>query len=69
MIFTEAKLKGAFIVEPEKMEDDRGFLLGVGIAGIRSTRLRLGLAHHVISFSKQKGDLLGVPSLPYAETK
>ncbi len=25
MIFTETKLKGAFIIEPEKLEDERGF--------------------------------------------
>jgi dTDP-4-dehydrorhamnose 3,5-epimerase len=25
MIFTETKLKGAFIIQPEKMKDDRGF--------------------------------------------
>jgi dTDP-4-dehydrorhamnose 3,5-epimerase len=25
MIFTETKLKGAFIVEPERLEDERGF--------------------------------------------
>ena len=25
MIFTETKLQGAFIIEPEKKEDERGF--------------------------------------------
>ena len=25
MIFTETKLKGAFVIEPEKLEDERGF--------------------------------------------
>ncbi len=26
MIFTETELKGAFVIEPEKKEDERGFL-------------------------------------------
>ena len=25
MIFTETKLKGAFVIEPERLEDERGF--------------------------------------------
>ena len=72
MIFTETKLKGAFILEPDRLEDDRGFFA-------RSWCQREFAAHSLnprlvqcsISFSKKKGTLRGMhyQLSPYAETK
>jgi dTDP-4-dehydrorhamnose 3,5-epimerase len=72
MIFTEAKLKGAFIVEPEKMEDDRGFFARSWCTReFESHGLSPRLAQCSISFNKQKGTLRGMhyQVLPYAEAK
>ena len=72
MIFTETKLKGAFILEPDRLEDDRGFFA-------RSWCQREFAAHSLnprlvqcsISFSKKKSTLRGMhyQLSPYAETK
>lgn len=61
MIFTETKLKGAFIVEPERFTDDRGFFA-------RSWSEREFAAHGInapvvecnISFNRRKGTLRGM---------
>jgi dTDP-4-dehydrorhamnose 3,5-epimerase len=72
VIFTETKLKGAFILEPEKHEDDRGFFA-------RSWCQKEFQAHHLnprivqcnISFNKMKGTLRGMhyQASPFAEAK
>ena len=72
MIFTETMLKGAFLIEPERRQDDRGFFA-------RTWCQREFLAHGLgtqwvqcnVSFNKQKGVLRGMhyQSAPYAETK
>ena len=72
MIFTETKLKGAFIVELEKREDDRGFFA-------RSWCQKEAEAHNLnprivqcnISFNKLKGTLRGMhyQAAPFAEAK
>ena len=72
MIFTETKLKGAFIIEPEKHEDDRGFFS-------RSWCQKEAEAHHQdprivqcnISFNKMRGTLRGMhyQAAPFAEVK
>lgn len=72
MIFTETKLKGAFIIEPEKREDDRGFFA-------RSWCQKEFQAHNLnprivqcnISFNKIKGTLRGMhyQASPFAEAK
>jgi dTDP-4-dehydrorhamnose 3,5-epimerase len=72
VIFTETKLKGAFIIEPEKHEDDRGFFA-------RSWCQKEFQAHHLnprivqcnISFNKMKGTLRGMhyQASPFAEAK
>jgi dTDP-4-dehydrorhamnose 3,5-epimerase len=72
MFFTETKLKCAFIIEPDKLEDDRGFFA-------RSWCQREFEAHGLsprlvqcsISFSKKKGTLRGMhyQIAPYAEAK
>ena len=61
MIFQETKLKGAFLIEPERLEDDRGFFA-------RSWCKREFEAHGLnpelvqcnISFNKKKGTLRGM---------
>jgi len=72
VIFTETKLKGAFIVELEKREDDRGFFA-------RSWCQKEAEAHNLnprivqcnISFNKLKGTLRGMhyQAAPFAEAK
>jgi dTDP-4-dehydrorhamnose 3,5-epimerase len=61
MIFTETKLAGAFVIEPERFEDERGFF-----ARSWSERefAELGLSSRVaecnLSFNKKKGTLRGM---------
>jgi dTDP-4-dehydrorhamnose 3,5-epimerase len=72
MRFTETKLKGAFIIEPERLEDERGFFA-------RSWCEREAAAYGLypkwvqcnISFNKQKATLRGMhyQSAPFAEAK
>jgi dTDP-4-dehydrorhamnose 3,5-epimerase len=72
VIFTETKLKGAFILELEKREDDRGFFA-------RSWCHKEAEAHNLnprivqcnISFNRIKGTLRGMhyQAAPFAEAK
>jgi len=72
MLFTETKLKGAFIIEPERLEDERGFFA-------RSWCEREAAAYRLqpkwvqcnISFNKQKATLRGMhyQSAPFEEAK
>jgi dTDP-4-dehydrorhamnose 3,5-epimerase len=72
MIFTPTKLPGSFIIEPEKLEDDRGFFA-------RSWCEREFAAHGLnarlvqcdISFSKRRGTLRGMhyQLSPFEEAK
>lgn len=72
MIFAQTKLSGAFIIEPEKLEDDRGFFA-------RSWCLREFEAHGLnprlvqcdISLSKKTGTLRGMhyQLSPFEEAK
>jgi dTDP-4-dehydrorhamnose 3,5-epimerase len=72
MIFTETKLKGAFVIEPEKLEDERGFF-----ARTRCQRefaahgLNPRTAQSSISFNRKRGTLRGMhyQSAPHEETK
>jgi dTDP-4-dehydrorhamnose 3,5-epimerase len=72
MIFTETELSGAFLIEPERRQDDRGFFArtwcqqefeahGLGTQWVQCN----------LSFNKQKGVLRGMhyQIAPYAETK
>jgi dTDP-4-dehydrorhamnose 3,5-epimerase len=61
MIFTETKLRGAFVVEPELLEDERGFFARTWCK--RECLAHIGTAELVqcnISFNKQKGTLRGM---------
>lgn len=72
IIFRETKLKGAFVIEPEKFEDERGFFA-------RSFSDKEFEAHGInprmvecnISFNKKKHTIRGMhfQSAPYAQAK
>jgi dTDP-4-dehydrorhamnose 3,5-epimerase len=72
MIFTETKLKGAYIIEPEKKGDERGFFARSFDSEIFK---RYGLNPNVfqcnISYSKTKGTIRGMHFQlpPYQEAK
>jgi dTDP-4-dehydrorhamnose 3,5-epimerase len=61
MIFTETKLKGAFIIEPERLEDERGFFaLSWSEKEFAEHGLESRLVECNISFNKMKGTLRGM---------
>ena len=72
MIFTETHLKDAFVIDPEKLEDERGFFA-------RTWCQREAAAHGIqprwlqcnISFNKKKGTMRGMhyQDVPFAEAK
>ncbi len=72
MIFTETKLKGAFIIDPELLEDERGFFARTWDKKIlEENGLNSKVAQCNISFNKLKGTIRGmhfqIP--PYEEVK
>jgi dTDP-4-dehydrorhamnose 3,5-epimerase len=72
MIFTETKLKGAFIIEPEKFEDDRGFFARTFCRReFESHGLNPNVVQCNISYNKNKGTLRGMhyQIAPYEEAK
>lgn len=72
MIFIETKLKGAFIIEPERLEDERGFFARTFCQKEFEERgLNPKVAQCNISFNKQKGTLRGLhyQVAPYEEAK
>ncbi len=72
MIFTETKLKGAFVLEVKKIEDERGFF---GRSWCKRELEEHGLNADVVqanvSYNKAKGTLRGMhfQKSPYQETK
>ena len=72
MIFTETKLKGAFLIEVKKLEDDRGFF---GRAWCKNEFEEHGLNANICqlntSLTKKKGTVRGMHYQvdPYQETK
>lgn len=72
MIFTETKLKGAFIIEPEWLEDERGFFARTWCRQeFKTNGLNPNLVQCNISFNKKKGTLRGMhyQAAPYQEAK
>jgi dTDP-4-dehydrorhamnose 3,5-epimerase len=72
MIFTETKLPGAFILEPERHEDDRGFFARIWCQEeFEKNGLDPRLAQCSISFNKTKGTLRGMhyQAAPHEEAK
>jgi len=72
MIFTETKLKGAYIIELEKLEDERGFFARTWDKKIFAEHgLDPKLVQCSISFNKKKGTIRGLhyQQSPYEESK
>jgi dTDP-4-dehydrorhamnose 3,5-epimerase len=72
MIFTETELKGAYIIDLERREDDRGFFARTWCQNEFEAQ---GLVARIVqantSYNKLKGTLRGMhyQRAPYAETK
>jgi dTDP-4-dehydrorhamnose 3,5-epimerase len=72
MIFRETELNGAFLIEPERLEDNRGFFAR---AWCRKEFMAHGLTGALvqsnISFNKRTGTLRGMhfQTAPYEEAK
>jgi dTDP-4-dehydrorhamnose 3,5-epimerase len=72
MIFCETKLKGAYIIKPEPIKDDRGFFARSWCQKEFSDRgLNPNLVQCNISFNRYKGTLRGMhyQVQPHAEAK
>jgi dTDP-4-dehydrorhamnose 3,5-epimerase len=72
MIFTETKLKGAFLIEVKRLEDERGFFGRTWCQReLAEHGLNATIAQANISHNSQKGTLRGMHQQlpPYAETK
>ena len=72
MIFTETKLKGAFTIEPERLEDDRGFFARMWCQQeFEAHGLDPRLVQCNISFNKRRGTLRGMhyQVAPHEEAK
>lgn len=72
MIFTETRLKGAYIIEIEPISDERGFFARSWCQNeFEAQGLTTRLAQANISFNKQKGTLRGMHYQvePYGEVK
>jgi dTDP-4-dehydrorhamnose 3,5-epimerase len=72
MVFTETKLKGAFVIDLERLEDERGFFARTFCADEFQTRgLNARLRQCNISFNKTRGTLRGMhwQDPPHTECK
>jgi dTDP-4-dehydrorhamnose 3,5-epimerase len=72
MLFKETKLKGAYIIEPERLEDSRGFFARAWCEKeFEAHGLNSRLVQCNISFNKKRGTLRGMhyQSSPYEEAK
>jgi dTDP-4-dehydrorhamnose 3,5-epimerase len=72
MIFTQTSLQGAFIIEPEKLADERGFFARTFCQKeFAANNLNPYLVQCNISFNRKKGTLRGMhyQAEPYAEAK
>lgn len=72
MIFTETKLAGAFIIEPELIEDERGFFAHLWSQGeFAQHGLNPRVVQTNLSFNKRRGTLRGMhfQIAPYAQAK
>jgi dTDP-4-dehydrorhamnose 3,5-epimerase len=72
MKFIETKLKGAFVIEPQRLEDERGFFARTWCAKeFKDQSLNSDLAQCSLSFNKKRGTLRGMhyQAPPYAESK
>ena len=61
MVFTETKLKGAFVIELERLEDDRGFFARTFCRQeFEKHRLNPNIVQCSTSFNKKRGALRGM---------
>lgn len=72
MIFTETKLPGAYIIEPERLEDQRGFFARTWCQKeLKNRGLNSNIVQCNLSFNHKKGTLRGMhyQVKPYEEAK
>jgi dTDP-4-dehydrorhamnose 3,5-epimerase len=72
MIFSESKLKGVFIIDPELREDPRGFFARTFcVQEFEAVGLNPNIVQCSTSFNRRKGTLRGLhyQELPHAEVK
>ncbi len=72
MIFTETSLPGAFVLEPERVEDSRGFFARTFCArDFESRGLNARIAQTNVSYNPRRGTLRGMhyQRAPFAEAK
>lgn len=72
MIFTETKLAGAYIIEPERFTDERGFFARAFDQEAFAARgLNTAIVQCNISYNRLRGTLRGMhfQAAPHAETK
>lgn len=72
MIFRETKLKGAFVIEPQKHEDDRGFFVRTFCkAEFEERGLNAFVAQSSLSYNRKRGTFRGMHFQlpPYEEEK
>jgi dTDP-4-dehydrorhamnose 3,5-epimerase len=72
MIFTETTLKDAYLVEPQKYEDERGYFARVFCENeFKSLGFKLNMVQSNISLSYKKGTIRGLhyQADPHAEVK
>ena len=72
MIFTETKLKGAFVIEPERQEDSRGFFARTWCQKeFKEHGLNQSVVQCSISLSRKKGTIRGMhyQAKPFEEEK
>lgn len=72
MTFSETRLKGAFVIEPEKVEDERGFFARTWCRKeFKEHGLNPSLAQCNVSFNTRKGTLRGMhyQAKPFEEAK
>ena len=72
IIFRETKLRGSFIIEPEKFEDERGFFgRSFSDAEFEAHGINSRIVECNISFNKKKHTIRGMhfQSAPYAQAK
>jgi dTDP-4-dehydrorhamnose 3,5-epimerase len=72
MIFQETKLPGAYVIEPERITDHRGFFGRIWCKNeLKQKGLKAELAQSNVGFSYRKGTLRGLhfQEAPHAEVK
>ena len=72
MHFLETKLQGAFIIDPERKEDERGFFARIFCAEeFDAQGLETNLVQCSVSFNKRRGTLRGLhfQSAPHEEVR